>query len=256
MNKQVRLLTGILFALLLLAPSSAFAMALSISSADGSPSETITLDVTTDGITDIVAAQVYITIDTNVVSFDSFDSDVILSPTTNFKNGKFSIIVDQFSNPITLAADEVLFSITVQTKPNASGSTNISFISTAVKPIVFVDESVNEYFPDLNGGTITFLPLDVDDDAVLPKSFAVSQNYPNPFNPSTVINVTINERSDRYFFRVYNTAGQLVEERDLGVLGVGDHPLKFTGEHLPSGVYMYQITSGEQSVSKLMMLVK
>lgn len=256
MNKQARLLTVILFALLLITPSFASALALSVSSADGSPSETITLDVTTDGIENIVALQVYIDIDPAVLDFVSVDSDVITSWLTNYNSGRISIVMDQFSTPVTLSADEVLFTVTVQAKPDASGTTEISFINNAVNQIVFVDQDVNEFFPDLNNGTITFAPLDVDDDPALPKAFSVGQNYPNPFNPSTKIDVTVNEHSDRYIFRVYNAAGQLVEERDLGVLSVGDHPITFSGERLPSGVYMYNVSSGTQTASKIMMLVK
>ncbi|MCB2230395.1 T9SS type A sorting domain-containing protein [bacterium] len=94
----------------------------------------------------------------------------------------------------------------------------------------------------------------------LPGSFTVRQNYPNPFNPSTVIEFSLSAAAD-VEVTVYNTLGQSVRTLIKQVLGAGDYQVSWdgttdSGEPAASGVYLYRVAAGEQSLSKKMLLLR
>ena len=88
-----------------------------------------------------------------------------------------------------------------------------------------------------------------------PVAFALAQNVPNPFNPSTSMRYSL-DKGAAVTFKVFNLAGQLVQERSLGFQGSGWHQLNFDGSQLASGVYVYTIQAGAQSMSQKMILTK
>ena len=87
------------------------------------------------------------------------------------------------------------------------------------------------------------------------KSFTLSQNYPNPFNPNTNISFGL-PQSSLVQLKVYNLLGQevasLVDERR----NAGNHTVNFDASQLSSGVYIYRLITGSQSITKKMMLIK
>ena len=93
------------------------------------------------------------------------------------------------------------------------------------------------------------------EDEIQPTEFALYQNYPNPFNPSTTIRFSLTNPS-KVQLRVFNTLGELVKVLVDNRLGAGQHEAVFDASKLSSGVYYYQLISGEFSVSKGMVLLK
>lgn len=102
-------------------------------------------------------------------------------------------------------------------------------------------------------------PVGVPDDGAMGR-FGLLQNAPNPFNPKTTIAFSLPEPND-VRLEIYDVAGRrvttLVNER----LGAGEHRVEWngvasTGDRVASGVYFYKLTSGEQNVSKKMVLLK
>jgi hypothetical protein len=89
----------------------------------------------------------------------------------------------------------------------------------------------------------------------LPTAFSLSQNYPNPFNPSTKINFSI-PKHDYVSLKVYNVLGQQVAELVNGNLEAGTYSVDFNANNLPSGMYVYTLTSGSTKISNKMMLIK
>ncbi|MGE5812477.1 MAG: sugar-binding protein [Ignavibacteria bacterium] len=89
----------------------------------------------------------------------------------------------------------------------------------------------------------------------VPAQFSLNQNYPNPFNPSTKITFSI-AAPDLVTLKVFNLLGQeiatLVNER----MNAGTYVADFDAKNLPSGIYFYQVTAGNSSVTKKMMLLK
>jgi hypothetical protein len=85
--------------------------------------------------------------------------------------------------------------------------------------------------------------------------FELNQNYPNPFNPNTKIEFMI-EKGAHTVLKVYDVLGQTVATLIDANLAAGSHVATFDGSNMESGVYFYQLTSGNHKETKKMMLVK
>jgi len=88
-----------------------------------------------------------------------------------------------------------------------------------------------------------------------PTQFALAQNFPNPFNPSTRISFDLPE-SGITTLAVYDLLGRQVAMLASGFLPAGTHSRILNVEHLPSGVYVYQLRSGAFQATRRMMVVK
>ena len=95
----------------------------------------------------------------------------------------------------------------------------------------------------------------------LPKSFKLEQNYPNPFNPTTTIKYSIPSVASDFSLsnvtlKVYDILG-----REIAVLvdeekPAGTYELTWKAANLPSGVYLYQLRSGDFIETKKMILLR
>ncbi|OGU76472.1 MAG: hypothetical protein A2V93_03400 [Ignavibacteria bacterium RBG_16_34_14] len=90
---------------------------------------------------------------------------------------------------------------------------------------------------------------------LIPADFALEQNYPNPFNPSTNIKIALPKTSE-IKLSVYNTLGELVKIVTQEILPAGDYTFEFNGFDLPSGIYIYELKSGEVRLRNKMVLQK
>ncbi|HRK00970.1 MAG TPA: YCF48-related protein [Saprospiraceae bacterium] len=88
-----------------------------------------------------------------------------------------------------------------------------------------------------------------------PITFQLYQNYPNPFNNETNIEFVINEASI-YRLEIFNMLGQKVEEIFNKKLLPGEHKISYNTGDLPSGNYIYRISSNEYSIVKRFVLLK
>ncbi len=88
----------------------------------------------------------------------------------------------------------------------------------------------------------------------LPSLFALD-NYPNPFNPTTSIRFRIPE-TGAVELGVYNLRGELVRQLHSGLLSAGAHTMPFDASGLSSGTYLYSLETGEERITKRMLLVK
>lgn len=98
-------------------------------------------------------------------------------------------------------------------------------------------------------------PTSVREENAIPEGFKLSQNYPNPFNPTTQINFGI-QAEGFTTLKVYDLLGREVSTLLSENLNAGVYNIDFDAELLPSGVYLYQLTSGNQTISKKMILNK
>lgn len=85
--------------------------------------------------------------------------------------------------------------------------------------------------------------------------FKLLQNYPNPFNPSTTIPFALAERS-QVKLELFSLTGQKVADIFEGELEAGSRQIKFDGSGLSSGVYMYQLRTGNFVDSRKLTLLK
>ncbi len=86
-------------------------------------------------------------------------------------------------------------------------------------------------------------------------SFELAQNYPNPFNPTTNISYSV-ARQEQVQLKVYDILGNEVATLVNEVKPAGQYVVSFDGADLPSGVYLYTLTSAGQTVTNKMMLMK
>ncbi len=92
------------------------------------------------------------------------------------------------------------------------------------------------------------------------KLFHLGQNHPNPFNPTTNISFTV-DKEGPVELAVYDLSGRKIRTLVHDTRGPGDHMATWdgtdeAGSRVPSGMYFYQLVSGEDSSTRKMMLVK
>ncbi|MDZ7290631.1 MAG: T9SS type A sorting domain-containing protein [candidate division KSB1 bacterium] len=88
-----------------------------------------------------------------------------------------------------------------------------------------------------------------------PQRFILTQNYPNPFNPTTTIDFGLPTNS-RVVLKVLDINGRELTTLLNRDMSAGASRVSFDANHLPSGVYIYQLTAGGQKLSRRMTLLK
>jgi len=104
-------------------------------------------------------------------------------------------------------------------------------------------------------GSMTYSDIVEIEINFLPGKFALYQNYPNPFNPSTLIKFDVPSASF-INLSIYNAIGEKVatlvnEQKEAGI-----HLVDFNAANLPSGIYIYRLTSDQNVFTNKMMLIK
>ena len=95
----------------------------------------------------------------------------------------------------------------------------------------------------------------IDKDLDFSGNFGMSQNYPNPFNSETQICYSIPAICN-VIISVYNIMGQKVTTLLNKQQMPGNYTIYFDGSGLESGQYLYQIQTGNFSMTKKMVLEK
>ena len=88
-----------------------------------------------------------------------------------------------------------------------------------------------------------------------PDEFSLSQNYPNPFNPSTNISFSLPQKSFTSL-KVYDILGKEIKVLVNDLLSEGSYSFDFNGNNLPSGLYIYQLSTDMGILSRKMVLTK
>ncbi len=91
---------------------------------------------------------------------------------------------------------------------------------------------------------------------LMPGSMELNANYPNPFNPNTKISFVLGSTGNATL-KVYNLLGEEIATLVNGVVPAGQmQTVNFDASRLPSGVYCYQLRSGDKAQFKKMILLK
>ena len=89
----------------------------------------------------------------------------------------------------------------------------------------------------------------------LPVAFGLAQNYPNPFNPSTMIAYSVPETA-HIRLTVFDVIGKEIVILVDQVREPGHYKIGFDASALSSGIYLYRIDTGNQTITRKMTLVK
>jgi len=85
--------------------------------------------------------------------------------------------------------------------------------------------------------------------------FVLFQNYPNPFNPVTSIRFVLS--SGGYTsLTVYNLIGQKAAVLADCYMDAGAHVIEWNAQNLSSGIYLYELKSGDKRTARKMQLLK
>ena len=131
--------------------------------------------------------------------------------------------------------------------------------------------TINNAILDMQSNTITYSSLTVygsiiltgdpevtivdEDPTMNPGEFVLKQNYPNPFNPVTNIEFTLTNDT-KVVLNIYNVLGEKLFEVLNKNLNAGLHTIQFDGKYLPSGIYFYELKTGNKSDVMKMTLLK
>ncbi len=94
----------------------------------------------------------------------------------------------------------------------------------------------------------------------LPTKFALHNNYPNPFNPTTTITYDIPNES-HITLTIYDLMGRSVKELMSKRVSPGNHSIVWNGtdsnnNSVASGMYLYQLKSGDFVETKKLLILK
>ena len=82
--------------------------------------------------------------------------------------------------------------------------------------------------------------------------FSLKQNTPNPFSGKTTIEFN-SPNTEKCSFAVMNVIGEKVFEKTINAT-TGENKIEFSASELPSGIYVYTLKNGEQSITKRMIV--
>jgi hypothetical protein len=86
-------------------------------------------------------------------------------------------------------------------------------------------------------------------------NFRLFQNYPNPFNPITKINYILDNKSF-VKLELFDLLGRKVRTLVNEYKSIGSYTYKLDMSNFPSGVYIYMLNNGNNSISKKMIYLK
>jgi hypothetical protein len=137
----------------------------------------------------------------------------------------------------------------VEGKGNSTTNQYYSFTDEGIAGTVYYRLKQMDYI-----GTYKYSEV-IEVNGVTISTMQLEQNYPNPFNPATTIKYQLG--NDGFVnLIVFNVLGEevavLVNEFQKG----GNYQFTFNAENLPSGIYVYQLTSGNYVESRKMILMK
>jgi Ca-activated chloride channel family protein len=89
----------------------------------------------------------------------------------------------------------------------------------------------------------------------IPASYSLEQNFPNPFNPATEIQFGL-AASGKTTLEVYDVLGRKVATLLDNYCTAGSYRVHFDASALPSGVYIYRVSTPGFAATKRMLLMK
>lgn len=105
-------------------------------------------------------------------------------------------------------------------------------------------------------GIIACILTSVSEQGVdVPVHYELSQNYPNPFNPQTTIRYSVPQR-EIVHLQVFDVLGREVATLVNEEKPAGEYTIRFDGNGMSSGTYLYRLTVGSAVAAKRMIYLR
>ena len=149
---------------------------------------------------------------------------------------------------------------------NPYGKLNVSYhvsdnskwiLSSSAGDIFELSGSGHFLIPNIVNAEFTLIKSEI---SIEPVIFGLQGSYPNPFNPNTTINYSV-EKEGLISLIVYDMMGREIKSLVSGYLTPNHYSVVWNGKdnadrQVPSGIYLYRLTSGEFTDMKKVMLMK
>jgi len=152
------------------------------------------------------------------------------------KEDKFMLSLDsgiewiEFNTPGNVLLQDLIFTDSLTGYAVGSEGTILKYLYS----VTTIDEIINKTIPD---------------------GLRLWQNYPNPFNSSTKIKYAVNQTCN-VIVKVYDMLGNEIETLVDEEITLGNYEVEFDATTLPSGIYYYQLKTGDFVETKKMILLK
>ena len=158
----------------------------------------------------------------------------LTTPTSGVTFDDNTIATPEVTIPALTAGTELTFTLTVTGRGGRNG---IIPATDAAKVTVMLPTGINTESEELPAGV------------------TLSGNYPNPFNPETTIRYGL-PKAGQVRLAVYNLLGHEVAILVDQSKPAGNYMVRFGAGNLPSGLYVYRLHAGDETIVRTMMLVK
>lgn len=116
---------------------------------------------------------------------------------------------------------------------------------------IYENDGSNEFEEERAGFETTVMNVGVSEQDLSTRT----NIYPNPFNVETTLEFSL-EESVRTHVEVFNLVGERVLALDLGMLPAGEQRVRLNFSDLSSGLYIVNLTAGQQQATKRVTLTK
>lgn len=220
------------------------------------------LDVELSFTGELFGTQLILRLDTNIIT-DVIIEDPIFNYTANVVYGN-TVRVGMLTPGLNMDSTfpQRLCTIKLLTNEQFSSNNSIRWVNSDFISLTLIAAIINGVAIDITdtlnhhieNNLTTIQPITAGNSA-LPKMFRLNQNYPNPFNPGTVISYQI-PNNNNIILKIYDINGKEVTTLVNEYKEAGEYKVTFNGNNVASGVYYYQIESGDFKATKKMFLVK
>jgi predicted outer membrane repeat protein len=122
------------------------------------------------------------------------------------------------------------------------------------------DAELHFTFPEVRSETVIPVTMRVEPNSISDfgfwiLDFGLGEAYPNPFNSSLAVSYQLSAVS-RVSLKLYDVAGRLVSNQELGIRNAGSHRAVIDGSGLSSGVYFLKLVAGNRIATRKIVCVK
>jgi hypothetical protein len=116
------------------------------------------------------------------------------------------------------------------------------------------------YRVDVETDGVRRILFETEDIAIPPSALSLHQNYPNPFNPSTTIRYSLPKRV-LVTLEIFDIAGRRIvclvdEKQPAGPYSVQWDGRNGRGAEVSSGIYLYRLSVGKDTIQRKMVLLR